>query len=273
MRIQRKFCILPGMKRFLPILLLALLLPGFSPLAAQSLLRRLSTAHGEFWTRAFGDSRWRERRIGIVVVKQRRMLHVVRQGARRDTVATFPVCAMPTTPGFKAREGDGRTPEGIYRIPLLNPSSSFHLSMKLDYPNAVDNARHARQSRLAGGRWSQGGDIYIHGDCASIGCIAMTDEVIEKLYLLVASLPAGRRQLRVLVLPFDTDAQYEQMYIHADTTYREHGDAYWLLLRDHMQNMRALWNYYMRTGRIPDAVAARDGTYVIPRDDGGGTAP
>jgi hypothetical protein len=236
-------------------------------LHAQPLLPRLATEHGPFWTQAFGTADWRGGDIGFVVVKQTAMLHVVRQGPRCDTIASFPVCAMDITPGFKGRQGDGRTPDGIYRIPLLNPASSYHLSMKLDYPNAVDDVRHFRHTRLAGERWSQGGDIYIHGKCASIGCIAMTDDGIEKLYLLVASLPASRRDIPVLVLPFDSEARYQQLFFHADEEYARTGDPYWLLLRDHTDNMRAIWRRYRATGRIPDAVATSDGRYALPAED------
>jgi L,D-transpeptidase catalytic domain len=247
---------------------LATISAAFVPsLQAQPGVRRLSAKHGPFWTQAFGTADWRKSDIGFVVVKHTSMLYVVRQGALRDTVASFPVCAMTTTHGFKEREGDGRTPEGIYHISLLNPGSSYHLSMKINYPNAVDNARHTRHTRLAGERWSQGGDIFIHGKCCSIGCIAMTDDVIEKLYLLVASLPAAKRKIPVLVLPFDDEALYQQMYFHADDEFKETTDPYWLLLREHLDNMRAVWSSYVDTGRIPRAVSTTDGLYSLPADN------
>lgn len=247
------------------ITIIVFLLPVLLP--SQSLLQRLSRAHGPFWSEAFGSDDWRGRDIAFVVVKYTSMLYVVRQDARHDTIAAFPVCAMDTSPGFKDRQGDGRTPDGIYRIPALNPGSSYHLSMRMNYPNAVDDARHARHTRLAGERWSQGGDIFIHGKCASIGCIAMTDDGIEKLYLLVSSLPAAKRQIPVLVLPYDNESHYEQMYNHADRQYREDGGPYWLLLRDHLGNMRDLWRHYHDTGRIPAAVPTATGLYALPRSD------
>lgn len=146
------------MKTIIPLhaLLLIEFLTG-TALRSQPLLQRLAMEHGPFWTLAFGGD-WRTRDIGFVVVKQTGMLHVVRQGPRCDTIASFPVWAMDITPGFKERQGDGRTPDAIYRIPLLNPASSYHLSMKLDYPNAVNDVRHLRHTRLAGEHWSQGGD-------------------------------------------------------------------------------------------------------------------
>lgn len=261
------------MNRLLSLLLLALLFLTGPTLVAQSLLRRLTEAHATFWSEAFGDRRWRGSAVGFIVVKRTGMLHVVRQGTRRDTVASFPVCAMPTMRGFKIREGDGQTPEGIYHISLLNPASRYHLSMKVDYPNAVDNARYDRYAHQMGERWSQGGDIFIHGDCVSIGCIAMTDEVIEKLYLLAGATPASRGRIRVLVLPCDTEDEFQRLIAEAVDAHRTTGDAYSLLLRDHLQNMHALWRYYRRTGRIPDRVASREGLYVIPPLAGASTSP
>lgn len=35
-------------------------------------------------------------------------------------------------------EGDKQVPEGLYKIEGFNPNSSYHLSMKLNYPNAFD---------------------------------------------------------------------------------------------------------------------------------------
>ena len=66
--------------------------------------------------------------------------------------------------------------------------------MELDYPNAFDRAQAAAE-----GRTQLGGEIYLHGGAASVGCLAMGDPVIEKLFILVAR--AGRDQTRVLILP------------------------------------------------------------------------
>ena len=129
-------------------LILFLLLPAALP-EAQPLTRRLETMHGEYWNAAFGGSEWKHADIGFVIVKSTSMLHVVRQDGSGDTLASFPVCMMGTEPGFKSREGDGMTPDGIYNIVQLNPASSYHLSMKIDYPNAVDNKRHAVHIRRA----------------------------------------------------------------------------------------------------------------------------
>jgi hypothetical protein len=247
----------------LSLLLLFLLTTTVIPAHAQ--LGRLHSLHAAFWNAAFGNADWTSTDIGFVAVKHAQTLHVVRLDGSRDTVASFPVCAMGLTPGFKVREGDGRTPEGIYHISLLNPASSYHLSMKINYPNRIDDARHARHSEAVGERWSQGGDIFIHGKCASVGCIAMTDDVIEKLYLLVASRSRGQRDIPVLILPYDDEAAYQQMFFHADEQHEETGKIYWLLLREHIENMRDLWRYIRDTGNMPPPVATSTGRYRLPR--------
>lgn len=112
---------------------------------------------------------------------------------------TFPVCAASGVPGPKEREGDRQVPEGEYAITLkgLNPASQFHLSMNIGYPNEEDR----RLGRT-------GGLIMIHGGCASVGCLAVGDEAIEQLYLLVEdSLRAGRPKVPVFVFPFRMTAQ------------------------------------------------------------------
>ena len=89
--------------------------------------------------------------------------------------------------GHKTQEGDGRTPEGAYRINRKNPNSQFHLSLGLSYPNASDVA----QARARG--VSPGGDIFIHGTPTrwigqrdwTWGCIAVTNEEMDEIYPMI----------------------------------------------------------------------------------------
>jgi murein L,D-transpeptidase YafK len=111
-------------------------------------------------------------------------------------VHVFPICAASGGPGLKLREGDLQVPEGFYRIHRFNPRSSFHLSLGLDYPNAWDRAR-ARAARVP-----PGGDIYIHGGCATIGCLPLGDEAIAGLYLAAVKARArAAEKLDVHVFP------------------------------------------------------------------------
>ena len=65
-----------------------------------------------------------------------------------------------------------------------------------NYPNAFDRRRGA-----ADGRRRLGGDIMIHGRAASIGCLAMGDEVAEDLFVLAAD--TGLPRISVILAPWD----------------------------------------------------------------------
>lgn len=113
-------------------------------------------------------------------------------------LARYPVCEVSGRLGPKRRQGDFQIPEGFYTIDLLNPWSQYHLSMRVSYPNAVDRAR--------GNRSQLGGDIYIHGGCATIGCVPVTDEWIEELYLIaVRARDAGQTSIPVHIYPTRLD--------------------------------------------------------------------
>jgi len=108
----------------------------------------------------------------------------------------YPFTAFSGTLGPKLREGDKQIPEGIYRIEYLNPNSSYHLSLKIDYPNAFD-----RQMARRDGRTRLGGDIFLHGEDVTIGCIPLGNEAIEEVFALVAT--AGKEKATVLIAPRD----------------------------------------------------------------------
>lgn len=115
-----------------------------------------------------------------------------------ELMSTYPVCKLSGRLGPKRREGDRQIPEGFYEIDLLNPQSNYHLSMRVDYPNPVDRAR--------GGQGRLGGDIYIHGGCATIGCVPVTDEWIEELYLIaIHAQDAGQETIPVHIFPTRLD--------------------------------------------------------------------
>ncbi len=97
--------------------------------------------------------------------------------------------------GHKQFEGDEKTPEGDYFIDARNPASSYHLSLRISYPNAQDKDYAQRLGRFPGG------DIFIHGqpnqlsnmqDRTAIsydwtdGCIAVSNMEIRQLWELVA---------------------------------------------------------------------------------------
>ena len=53
--------------------------------------------------------------------------------------------------GPKFYQGDGRTPEGLYRIDRRNPQSAYHLALGVSYPSPQDRLRARKIGRpLAG---------------------------------------------------------------------------------------------------------------------------
>lgn len=111
-------------------------------------------------------------------------------------VRDYQIKAASGISGPKLVEGDRQVPEGIYKIIGLNPNSSYHLSMKLDYPNSFD-MKNAREE----GRAKPGSNIFIHGKAASIGCLAMGDKAIEELFVLTHNV--GLNNVEVIIAPYD----------------------------------------------------------------------
>ncbi len=135
------------------------------------------------------------RELTLVGLKQERRLEVWARAADGwKLVAVFPVLAASGGAGPKLRAGDLQVPEGFYRLVAFNPNSSYHLSLRVNYPNAEDLA-----VARAEGRSDLGGDIFIHGKTVSIGCLALGDRGIEELYILVADV--GLAHVRVLLAP------------------------------------------------------------------------
>jgi murein L,D-transpeptidase YafK len=106
---------------------------------------------------------------------------------------SYKVCAASGTVGPKRQRGDLQVPEGFYEISHFNPKSSFHLSMKVSYPNQLD--------QLGAENRDLGGDIFIHGSCASVGCLAIEDAPIEELYVIASDYSVRGRRIPVHIFP------------------------------------------------------------------------
>ncbi len=113
-------------------------------------------------------------------------------------IITYPICSASGAPGPKRRAGDGQVPEGFYEITTFNPASNYYLSLRVDYPNKSD--------KILGARGRLGGDIYIHGDCVTIGCIPMTDDVITEIYVVaVDTKNKSGKPIRCDIFPLRMD--------------------------------------------------------------------
>ncbi|WP_159975204.1 L,D-transpeptidase family protein [Roseobacter cerasinus] len=121
----------------------------------------------------------------VVVNKGQRRMHLLHNAS---LLKSYDIQLGFAPIGHKQIEGDGKTPEGVYRIDRRNPNSEFHLSLGISYPNVNDVA-----AAKALGK-SPGGDIFIHGQKSAFrrakgdwtwGCIAVTNDEMEEIYAMV----------------------------------------------------------------------------------------
>jgi hypothetical protein len=138
------------------------------------------------------------RALTFIGLKEEKRLEVYAAGKddKFRFIRSYPILAASGHAGPKLREGDSQVPEGLYRIESLNPNSRFHLALRVDYPNAADRERAKEEKRT-----NLGGDIMIHGNAVSIGCLAMGDRAAEDLFVLAAL--TGIRNINVILSPID----------------------------------------------------------------------
>ena len=123
----------------------------------------------------------------VVVLKEQRKMYLL-NGNR--ALKSYDIALGFAPEGDKKVEGDGKTPEGHYRIDRRNPDSRFHLSLGISYPNRRDVA----EAKALG--QEPGGDIFIHGEGTLLsklkpdwtwGCIAVKNDEMEEIYSMVAT--------------------------------------------------------------------------------------
>ena len=137
------------------------------------------------------------RGITLIAFKGEKLLELYAgNGTNLTFIRRYPILAASGKVGPKLREGDKQVPEGFYRIESLNPNSTYHVSLRLNYPNEFDRAQAAKE-----GRTQLGGDIMIHGKAVSIGCIAIGDAAAEEIFTLAAD--ADIKNVQVICSPVD----------------------------------------------------------------------
>jgi murein L,D-transpeptidase YafK len=120
--------------------------------------------------------------------------------------AAYPICRWSGELGPKLVQGDSQAPEGFYTVDAkaLNPTSRWHRSFNLGFPNALDRA-HQRT----------GSHLMVHGGCSSTGCYAMTNPVIDEIWRIVtAAFKGGQRRFHVHVFPFRMSAENLNLRTH-----------------------------------------------------------
>lgn len=128
------------------------------------------------------------RAAAIVVNKADRRLTLYRNGR---VVASYPVRLGYNGILEKRYQGDGATPEGMYRVVRKRDrgQTSFYKALLLDYPNSEDQRRF-QKARIAGAIPAEafiGGQIEIHGGAdlpmsQTLGCVMLADRHIDALF-------------------------------------------------------------------------------------------
>lgn len=163
-------------------------------------------------------------------------------------ITSFPFCFSSGQSGPKRKRGDYQIPEGFYEIDRFNPKSNFHLSVGINYPNKSD--------KILSNANTLGGDIFIHGSCVSVGCIPITDDWIEELYILaVKAKNNGQLKIPVHIFPAKLSTVNYQKLIN-DPYLVDDNSKFWL-------NLKEGYDYFERTQRLPNIEISNSGTYII----------
>ena len=178
-----------------------LLRPGKKPTrTVAEVIKKIKPRALPFWEKEFTqkDLEFPPKKLAFVVIKDEDILEVwgMDKNGKRTLVNEYNVLAASGGAGPKLKQGDHQVPEGLYSIIWLHPNSSYHLSMKINYPSKFDREMAKKDKRT-----NLGGDIFIHGSFLSVGCLAMGDSAIEELFYLVNKV--GQQNVSVIIAPYD----------------------------------------------------------------------
>ncbi len=161
----------------------------------------------------------------------------------------YKVCATSGTVGPKRKEGDKQIPEGFYYINEFNPNSNYHLALGLNYPNASD--------AILSDQEKPGGDIYIHGNCVTIGCLPLTDSLIEQVYYLASVVKdQGQDFIPVHIYPlrFDNSKSLEQFSVKTKNK---------VDVQKFAQSIKDAYEFFEDTHQLPAIMVTQKGEYVV----------
>lgn len=143
------------------------------------------------------EIKWPPKKIFIRVFKHEKNLEIwVTDSIKYRFFKNYKICKLSGGIGPKRKEGDLQVPEGFYYINDFNNNSKYHLSLGITYPNKSD--------RILTPYKDIGGSIYIHGDCVSVGCVAVGDSNIEEIFTLSKFVHSnGQDSINVHIFPIN----------------------------------------------------------------------
>ncbi len=215
--------------------------PGNAILRKQDMLQKQFEEMGLVWPAKY---------IYIRSFKYDGQLEVWVKNDRRDQFKLFKsykVCAMAGTLGPKRMQGDFQVPEGFYYISEFNPNSNYYLSLGINYPNQSD--------KLLADPLHPGGDIYIHGNCVTVGCIPVNDQQMEEIYILAAHAKSlGQDYIPVHIFPIQYGNKKAVDYLKNLTK----TDA---RLAAFSENLEKVYDHFEVTHQLPIIMTDSRGNY------------
>lgn len=162
---------------------------------------------------------------------------------------TYKVCALAGSLGPKRMQGDYQVPEGFYYINEFNPRSNYYLSLGLNYPNASD--------KILSDSLKPGSEIYIHGSCVTVGCIPITDQQIDELYILAAhAKDQGQDFIPVHIFPIRYNVEKSLKYLES-LTKDDHE------LKQFADRLEDAFDYFEKFHQVPVVLIGEKGEYII----------
>jgi murein L,D-transpeptidase YafK len=144
--------------------------------------------------------------------------------------------------------GDWQVPEGFYHISRFNPQSRYHLALQVSYPNQSD--------AILGKKGNLGGDIMIHGACITIGCLPMTNEGIEEIYIYsVMAKSAGQNQIPVYIFPAKPNSEKFQSLLNQYKSDKS--------LIQFWKNLEEGYSKFLKTNKLLKYTVGAKGAYIF----------
>ncbi len=153
--------------------------------------------------------------------------------------------------GPKRYQGDMQIPEGFYYIDRFNPASKFHMSLGINYPNKSDRIRKTKDD--------PGGDIFIHGNRVTIGCIPLGDDRIKELYIIAVDTKSnGQDKIPVHIFPFRLDEPVNKK-VYIDYAAKN------LRLLGFWEELRPAYDYFQENRKLSGISIDKNGRYEIEK--------
>ena len=195
---------------------------------------------------------WPAKYMYVRAFKHEKQMEVWVKNDWKETFSLFKVykvCATSGTYGPKRKEGDKQIPEGFYYINEFNPNSNYHLALGLNYPNASDV--------ILSDQNKPGGDIYIHGNCVTIGCLPLTDSLIEQVYYLASIVKEqGQDFIPVHIYPvrYDNNKAVEQF---SNKTKNKQD------VQKFATEIKEAYEFFEDTHQLPTVLIGKNGNYIV----------